>query len=61
MKETQPTKTDVLAHRLTLMAESGGLITKDRKRTIIEAAGRLRELDEAVRILTDGGDNDEKR
>lgn len=61
MKETQPTKTDVLAHRLTLMAESGGLITKDRKRTIIESAGRLRELDEAVRILTDGGDNDEKR
>ena len=61
MKETQPTKTDVLAHRLTLMAESGGLITKDRKRTITEAAGRLRELDEAVRILTDGGDNDEKR
>ena len=61
MKETQPTKTDVLAHRLTLMAESGGLITKDRKRTIIEASGRLRELDEAVRILTDGGDNDEKR
>lgn len=61
MKETQPTKTDVLAHRLSLMAESGGLITKDRKRTIIEAAGRLRELDEAVRILTDGGDNDEKR
>ena len=61
MKETQPTKTDVLAHRLTLMAESGGMITKDRKRTIIEASGRLRELDEAVRILTDGGDNDEKR
>lgn len=61
MKETQQTKTDVLAHRLTLMAESGGLITKDRKRTIIEAAGRLRELDEAVRILTDGGDNDEER
>jgi hypothetical protein len=43
------------------MAESGGLITKDRKRTIIESAGRLRELDEAVRILTDGGDNDEER
>ena len=61
MKETQPTKTDVLAHRLTLMAESGGLITKDRKRTIIEAAGRLRELDEAIRILTDGGDNNEER
>ena len=61
MRETQPTKTDVLIHRLMLMAESGGMITKDRRRTIIEASGRLQELDEAVRILTDGGEDNEER
>ena len=44
-----------------LMAESGGMITKDRRRTIIEASGRLQELDEAVRILTDGGEDNEER
>ena len=61
MKDNQPTKTDVLVHRLMLMAESGGMITKDRRRTIIEASGRLQELDEAVRILADGGESDEER
>lgn len=57
----QPTNTETLAHRLYLMAESGGMITKDRRRTIMEAAGRLSELDEAVQILLEqqaheGGD-----
>ena len=60
MKENQPTKTDVLVHRLMLMAESGGMITRDRRRTIIEASGRLQELDEAVKILSDGGENNEE-
>jgi len=57
----EPTKTDVLVHRLRLMAEAGGVITKDRKRTIMEAAGRLSELDEALKILHEhnGGDADE--
>lgn len=60
MKPIQPTKTDVLAHLLTLMAESGGVITRDRKRTIQESADRLRELEEAVKILTNtGGDANE--
>lgn len=60
MKPIQPTKTEVLAHRLTLMAESGGVITRDRKRTIQESADRLRELEEAVKILTNtGGDANE--
>lgn len=59
--DIQPTKTETLIHRLNLMAEAGGMITKDRRRTIMEAAGRLSELDEAMRILTeqkpkDGGD-----
>lgn len=60
MKPIQPTKTDVLAHRLSLMAEAGGVITKDRQRVIRESADRLRELEEAVRILTNtGGDANE--
>ena len=53
MNNIQPTKTETLIRRLNLMAEAGGLITKDRRRTIMEAAGRLSELDEAVRILTE--------
>ena len=61
MKDNQPTKTDVLIHRLVLMAEAGGMITKDRKHTILEAAGRMHDLDEAVRILENtGGDTDEE-
>ena len=60
MKPIQPTKTDVLAHRLSLMAEAGGVITKDRQRVIRESADRLRELEEAVKILTNtGGDANE--
>ena len=58
--EIEPTKTEVLIHRLRLMAESGGMITKDRRRTIMEAAGRMSELDEAVKIMYnyDGGEDD---
>ena len=51
MNEIQPTRTDVLVRRLNLMAETGGLLSRDRIKTVREAAGRLRELDEAVRIL----------
>lgn len=62
--EVLPTKTEVLIHRLRLMSESGGLITKDRRRTIMEAAGRLSELDEAMKIIKEqaeaGGGTDEK-
>lgn len=62
MKVIEPTPTDKLIGRLTLMAESGGMLTKDRIRTIQESAGRMRELDEAVRILREdsGGDADEE-
>lgn len=60
-KDIQPTKTFVLINRLNLMADAGGMITKDRRRTIMEAAGRLSELDEAVRILQEhGGDKYEE-
>ena len=59
--DIQPTKTETLIHRLNLMAESGGMITKDRRRTIMEAAGRLSEIDEAIRILQEhGGDTHEE-
>ena len=60
--DVHPTKTEVLIHRLRLMSESGGVITKDRKRTITEAAGRLSELDEAMKIIKEqaGGDDYEE-
>ena len=57
--DIQPTKTETLIHRLNLMADAGGMITKDRRRTIMEAAGRLSELDEAIRILMDNQDTDD--
>ena len=58
--DIQPTKTETLIHRMYLMAESGGMITKDRRRTIMEAAGRLSELEEALNIMREnGGDTHE--
>ena len=55
MLQLEPTKTETLIHRLRLMAEAGGMITRARRRTIMEAAGRLSELDEAMKILTEHG------
>ena len=61
MLQLEPTKTETLVHRLRLMGEAGGMITKDRRRTIMEAAGRLSELDEAVKIMQQhGGDANEE-
>ena len=61
MLQLEPTKTETLVHRLRLMGEAGGMITKDRRRTIMEAAGRLSELDEAVKITQQhGGDANEE-
>ena len=63
-----PTPTVKLIHRLRLMADAGGMLTKDRIRTIIEAADRLEDIDERIAIMmegngssTDGGDASEKR
>lgn len=39
----QRTPTETLSHRLRLMADAGGVLTRDRKRTCIEAADRLDE------------------
>ena len=51
MKVGQPTPTNTLIHRLRLMADAGGVLTRDRIRTIIEAADRLEDLDERVAIM----------
>lgn len=58
MNNIAPMKTPEILRRLDIMAESGGMLSKDRIRTVREAAARIRELDEAVRILkeTQGGD-----
>lgn len=49
-----PTPTDTLIHNLRLMAGAGGVLTRDRIKTIIEAADRLEELDERVAIMMEG-------
>ena len=54
MKVGQPTPTTQLIHRLRLMADAGGMLTRDRIRTIIEAADRLEDLDERVAIMAEG-------
>lgn len=47
----QRTPTDKLIHRLRLMADAGGVLTRDRLRTVMESADRLEELDERVAIM----------
>lgn len=51
-----PTPTDKLVYRLRLMAEAGGMLTRDRIRTVIEAADRLEYLDERVAIMSEPAD-----
>lgn len=43
LKIGNPVPTDELIRRLRLMAGSGGMLTRDRLRTISEAADRLDE------------------
>ena len=45
--------TNTLIHRLRLMADSGGMLSRDRIRTIRDAADRLEQLDERVAIMTE--------
>ena len=47
------TPTNTLIHRLRLMADSGGMISRDRMRTIIEAADRIEEFDERIAMMTE--------
>ena len=52
------TPTDTLVNRLRLMADSGGMLTRDRIRTVIEAADRLQEYyDMLLSTKHDGGDD----
>lgn len=53
-----PTPTGKLVHKLRLMADVGGSISRDRMRVIIESADRLEELDERIAIMTEQADND---
>ena len=50
----QPLKPETIVHRLRLMAESGGVITRDRRYVIIEAADLIEELNERVEIMMEG-------
>ena len=56
----QRTPTETLSHRLRLMADAGGVLTRDRKRTCIEAADRLSELDERVAIMSEPAKPDDR-
>ena len=49
----QPTPTSKLIHKLRLMADAGGMLTRDRIRAVIESADRLEELDERIAIMTE--------
>lgn len=49
-----PTPTNKLIYKLRLMADAGGVLTRDRLRIVIEAADRLEELDERVAIMEEG-------
>lgn len=49
-----PIPTDKLISRLRLMAGAGGMLTRDRLKTITEAADRLEDYDERIAIMLDG-------
>lgn len=50
----QRTPTSKLIYKLRLMADAGGVLTRDRLRVVIEAADRPDELDERVAIMEEG-------
>ena len=60
----KPLPLDKLVYRMRLMAESGGVITRDRRNVIIEAADRLEEMDERIAIMSEtenaGGDDEDE-
>lgn len=60
-----PTPTSKLISRLRLMAGAGGMLTRDRIRTLVESADRLEDYDERIAIILEGnnmigGDADEE-
>ena len=52
------TPVDTLIHKLRLMADAGGMLTRDRIRVLIESADRMEELDERIAIMTEHGNTD---
>jgi len=54
----QPTPTAKLIHKLRLMADAGGMLTRDRIRALIESADRLEDLDERIAIMTETKEGD---
>lgn len=48
-----PMPTDKMIHRLRLFADAGGMLSRDRRDLIIQAADRLEDLDERVAIMTE--------
>lgn len=56
MKLGTPTPTNKLIHKLRLMADAGGVLTRDRIRVIMETADRLEDLDERVAIMSETED-----
>lgn len=53
MLRYEPVETSKIIHRLRLMAESGGMLTKDRVKTIIQAADRMEDMQERIDIMTE--------
>lgn len=53
MPKGTPTPTHTIVHRLRIMADAGGMLTRDRIATVIDAADRLEFLDERVAIQTE--------
>ena len=62
LKIGNPVSTDVLIRRLRLMASAGGMLTRDRLKTITAAADRLEDYDERIAIMSEphGGDAHEE-
>lgn len=56
MKLGNPTPTNKLIHKLRLMADAGGVLTRDRIRVLMESADRLEEFDERIAIMTETED-----
>ena len=58
LKIGNPIRTEELIRRLRLMASAGGMLTRDRLRTVSEAADRLDEYMHG--LYSEEGDTNEK-
>lgn len=60
MSKTKPLiPTTQLIKRLRLMADTGGMLSKDRLEAVRQAADRLEQLDERIAIMEEGDHNAE--